>query len=158
MYIANFSFGKYFSGHQGADVCVSSWNRLAPNTMPSLAKAGANYLNSQLIRMEAEINGYTEGIALDTNGYLSEGAGENLFLVHKGTLFTSPFANSILDGITRSSVFTIARDLGITVVEKTLPRDFSIFATKLSSPVLLWRSPTFALLTGSWLATVQWGL
>ena len=73
VYIANFPWGKYVPGNDGADVCISSWNRLAPNTMPSLAKAGANYMNSQLIRMEAEINGYSEGIALDTNGYLSEG-------------------------------------------------------------------------------------
>ena len=81
VYIANFPWGKYVPGTTGADVCVSSWSRLAPNTMPSLAKAGANYMNSQLIRMEAEINGYAEGIALDVNGYLSEGSGEKLFLV-----------------------------------------------------------------------------
>ena len=80
VYIANFPWGKYVPGNEGADVCISSWNRLAPNTMPSLAKAGANYMNSQLIRMEAEINGYAEGIALDVNGYLSEGSGENLFI------------------------------------------------------------------------------
>ena len=87
VYVANFPWGKYFQGeHAGADVCVSSWTRLAPNTMPSLAKAGANYMNSQLIRMEAEANGYSEGIALDVNGYLSEGSGENLFLVRGGTL------------------------------------------------------------------------
>ncbi len=89
VYIANFPWGKYVPGNEGADVCVSSWNRLAPNTMPSLAKAGANYMNSQLIRMEAEINGYAEGIALDTNGYLSEGSGENLFLVRGGVLYTT---------------------------------------------------------------------
>ncbi|SDG05126.1 branched-chain amino acid transaminase [Terriglobus roseus] len=123
IYIANFPWGKYVQGNQGADVCVSSWNRLAPNTMPSLAKAGANYMNSQLIRMEAEINGYVEGIALDRNGYLSEGSGENLFLIREGKLFTSPLANSVLNGITRASVIQIAKDFGIEVVEQALPRE-----------------------------------
>ena len=123
IYIANFPWGKYVHGDAGADVCVSSWSRLAPNTMPSLAKAGANYMNSQLIRMEAEINGYSEGIALDTNGYLSEGSGENLFLVRGGVLYTTPLANSVLNGITRSSVLTIARQLGIEIVEQALPRE-----------------------------------
>jgi branched-chain amino acid aminotransferase len=113
VYIANFPWGKYVPGNDGADVCVSSWNRLAPNTMPSLAKAGANYMNSQLIRMEAEINGYSEGIALDVNGYLSEGSGENLFLVRGGVLYTTPLANSVLNGITRSSILTLAKQLGI---------------------------------------------
>ena len=123
VYIANFPWGKYVHGDAGADVCVSSWSRLAPNTMPSLAKAGANYMNSQLIRMEAEINGYSEGIALDTNGYLSEGSGENLFLVRGGVLYTTPLANSVLNGITRNSVLTIARQLGIEIVEQALPRE-----------------------------------
>jgi branched-chain amino acid aminotransferase len=123
VYIANFPWGKYVPGNDGADVCISSWNRLAPNTMPSLAKAGANYMNSQLIRMEAEINGYSEGIALDVNGYLSEGSGENLFLVRGGVLYTTPLANSVLNGITRSSVLTIAKELGIAVVEQPLPRE-----------------------------------
>jgi branched-chain amino acid aminotransferase len=102
IYIANFPWGKYVHGNEGADVCISSWARLAPNTMPTLAKAGANYMNSQLIRMEAEINGYSEGIGLDTNGYLSEGSGENLFLVRGGVLYTTPLANSVLNGITRN--------------------------------------------------------
>ena len=123
VYIANFPWGAYIPGDDGADVCVSSWNRLAPNTMPSLAKAGANYMNSQLIRMEAEINGYSEGIALEVNGYLSEGSGENLFLVRGGVLYTTPLANSVLNGITRMSVLTIARALDIPVVEQTLPRE-----------------------------------
>jgi len=123
VYIANFPWGKYVPGNDGADVCVSSWSRLAPNTMPSLAKAGANYMNSQLIRMEAEVNGYSEGIALDVNGYLSEGSGENLFLVRGGVLYTAPLANSVLNGITRSSVITLARQLGIEVVEQALPRE-----------------------------------
>ncbi|HEY6374126.1 MAG TPA: branched-chain amino acid transaminase [Edaphobacter sp.] len=123
VYIANFPWGKYVPGNDGADVCVSSWSRLAPNTMPSLAKAGANYMNSQLIRMEAEINGYSEGIALDVNGYLSEGSGENLFIVRGGVLYTTPLANSVLSGITRSSVITLAKQLGIEVVEQALPRE-----------------------------------
>jgi branched-chain amino acid aminotransferase len=128
IYIANFPWGKYVPGNAGADVCVSSWSRLAPNTMPSLAKAGANYMNSQLIRMEAEINGYDEGIALDVNGYLSEGSGENLFLVRGGVLYTTPLANSVLNGITRSSVITIARDFGIPIVEQALPREMLYIA------------------------------
>jgi branched-chain amino acid aminotransferase len=123
VYIANFPWGKYVAGHDGADVCVSSWNRLAPNTMPSLAKAGANYMNSQLIRMEAEVNGYVEGIALDVNGYLSEGSGENLFIVRGGTIYTSPLANSVLNGITRDSILVLARQMGIPVVEQALPRE-----------------------------------
>ncbi len=123
VYIANFPWGKYVPGNDGADVCVSSWSRLAPNTMPSLAKAGANYMNSQLIRMEAEINGYSEGIALDVNGYLSEGSGENLFIVRGGVLYTTPLANSVLNGITRSSVLTLAKQLGIEIVEQALPRE-----------------------------------
>ena len=123
VYIANFPWGKYMPHQGGADVCVSSWNRLAPNTMPSLAKAGANYMNSQLIRMEAEINGYAEGIALDRNGYLSEGSGENLFLIREGKLYTSPLANSVLNGITRASIIQIAREFGIEVVEQAMPRE-----------------------------------
>jgi branched-chain amino acid aminotransferase len=123
VYIANFPWGKYVAGNDGADVCVSSWNRLAPNTMPSLAKAGANYMNSQLIRMEAEVNGYVEGIALDTNGYLSEGSGENLFVIRGGTIYTAPLANSVLNGITRDSILVLARQLGIPVVEQALPRE-----------------------------------
>jgi len=128
VYIVNYPWGKYVSGNDGANVCISSWNRLAPNTMPALAKAGANYMNSQLIRMEAEINGYDEGIALDVNGHLSEGSGENLFLVRNGTLFTTPLANSVLSGITRDSVLTLARHLGIPVVEQSLPRELIYIA------------------------------
>ena len=123
VYVANFPWGKYVQGDAGADVCVSSWNRLAPNTMPSLAKAGANYMNSQLIRMEAEVNGYVEGIALDRNGYLSEGSGENLFLIRNGVLYTSPLANSVLNGITRDSILVLARQMGLPVVEQSLPRE-----------------------------------
>jgi branched-chain amino acid aminotransferase len=123
VYVANFPWGNFLHGNEGANVCVSSWNRLAPNTMPSLAKAGANYMNSQLIRMEAAVNGYDEGIALDVNGYLSEGSGENLFIVRGGTLYTSPLANSVLNGITRDSILVLARQMGIPVVEQALPRE-----------------------------------
>lgn len=128
IYIANFPWGKYVTGDQGADVCISSWNRLAPNTMPGLAKAGANYMNSQLIRMEADVNGYSEGIALDVNGYLAEGSGENLFLVRNGVLYTPPLANSVLSGITRDSVLTLARHIGIPVVEQGIPREMIYIA------------------------------
>jgi len=123
VYIANYPWGKYVPGNAGANVCISSWNRNAPNTTPTLAKAGGNYLNSQLIRMEAEINGYDEGIALDVSGTISEGSGENLFLVRGGTLFTTPLTSAVLNGITRSTIITLAGELGIPVVEQTLPRE-----------------------------------
>jgi branched-chain amino acid aminotransferase len=128
VFIANFPWGKYIAGNDGADVCVSSWHRLAPNTMPALAKAGANYMNSQLIRMEAEANGYSEGIALDVNGLVSEGSGENIFIVRSGVLYTPPLANSALSGITRDSVLTIARSLGMTVIEQPMPREMLYIA------------------------------
>jgi branched-chain amino acid aminotransferase len=128
VFIANFPWGKYVEGHGGADVCISSWNRLAPNTMPALAKAGANYMNSQLIRMEADINGYAEGIALDVNGLVSEGSGENVFLVRNGVLYTPPLSNSALSGITRDSVLTIARHLGLPVIEQSVPRELLYIA------------------------------
>ena len=125
VYIANYPWGKYLGGteDEGVDVCVSSWTRLAPNTMPSMAKAGANYMNSQLIKMEAILNGYVEGIALDAAGYVSEGSGENLFIVRKGKLLTAPLGNSVLPGITRESVLQLARELGIEVVEQMIPRE-----------------------------------
>ncbi|HEV2276022.1 MAG TPA: branched-chain amino acid transaminase [Acidobacteriaceae bacterium] len=128
VYIANFPWGKYVTGEGGADVCISSWNRMAPNTLPALAKAGGNYLNSQLIRMEADVNGYSEGIALDVHGNLSEGSGENLFIVRNGVLFTSPLANSVLSGITRDSILTLARHFGIPVVEQPMPRELLYIA------------------------------
>jgi branched-chain amino acid aminotransferase len=128
VYIANFPWGKYIQGTGGADVCVSSWTRLAPNTMPSLAKAGSNYMNSQLIHMEAKANGYQEGIALDVNGLISEGSGENVFVVRNGVIYTPPLANSALSGITRDSVLTLARHLGMTVVEQALPREILYIA------------------------------
>ncbi len=106
VYLACWEWGKYLGEEalaEGVDVCVSSWNRLAPNTLPSLAKAGANYMNSQLIKMEAVANGYTEGIALDTTGYVSEGSGENIFVVRDGRIHTPPLGASVLPGITRDT-------------------------------------------------------
>ena len=130
VYICNYPWGKYLGvdAEQGVDVCVSSWTRIAPNTLPAMAKSGANYMNSQLIKMEAIVNGYVEGIALDANGYVSEGSGENLFVVRNGTLLTAPLGNSILPGITRDSALQIARHLGIPVVEQGIPREMLYIA------------------------------
>jgi branched-chain amino acid aminotransferase len=119
-------WGAYL-GHDaledGVDVKVSSWTRMAPNTLPAMAKATANYANSQLIKMEAIADGYSEGIALDVNGNLSEGSGQNLLIVRDGAIFTPPLGSSILGGITRDSVMTLARELGYTVTETVLPRE-----------------------------------
>jgi len=125
VFIANYDWGKYLGtdAEQGVDVCVSSWTRIAPNTLPAMAKSGANYMNSQLIKMEAIMNGYVEGIALDTNGYVSEGSGENVFVVRQGALITAPLGNSVLPGITRDSVIKLAQDLGIPVIEQMIPRE-----------------------------------
>jgi branched-chain amino acid aminotransferase len=130
VYIANYPWGKYLGtdAEQGVDVCVSSWTRIAPNTLPAMAKSGANYMNSQLIKMEAIINGYVEGIALDANGYVSEGSGENVFVVRNGTLQTAPLGNSVLPGITRDSAMQIARHLGIPLVEQGIPREMLYIA------------------------------
>lgn len=107
----------------GVDVCVSSWWRMAPNTFPALAKAGANYMNSQLIKMEAILDGYAEGIALNVRGHISEGSGENIFLVQNGAIYTPPLSSSVLPGITRDSVITLSRELGLKIVEETIPRE-----------------------------------
>jgi branched-chain amino acid aminotransferase len=129
VYICNYPWGKYLgTGGEGVDVCVSSWTRIAPNTLPAMSKSGANYMNSQLIKMEAIVNGYVEGIALDTNGYVSEGSGENIFVVRNGTLITAPLGNSVLPGITRDSVMRIARELGIPTVEQCIPRELLYIA------------------------------
>jgi branched-chain amino acid aminotransferase len=113
---------------KGVDVCVSSWNRSAPNTFPAMAKSSANYANSGLIKMEAVLNGYAEGIALDTNGRLSEGSGQNVFLVRDEVLYTPPTAASVLPGITRDSVVTLAQDLGFEVRQVDLPREMLYLA------------------------------
>ena len=116
---------------RGVDVCVSSWSRSAPNTLPALAKSTANYANAGLIKMEAVVNGYSEAIALDPDGTVSEGSGQNLFIVRENTLYTPAVASSILPGITRNSVLTIARDLGFTVIEQTIPREMLYIADEL---------------------------
>ena len=124
--IAAWRWGKYLGPEaleQGVDVCVSSWNRMAPNTFPALAKATGNYMNSILIRQEAATNGYSEGIALDVNGYVSEGSGENIFMVRDNKIYTPPIGTSILHGITRDTIVQIANDLGYEVIEALIPRE-----------------------------------
>jgi branched-chain amino acid aminotransferase len=124
-YIAAWDWGKYLGEEalsNGVDVCVSSWTRITTNSLPAVAKAGANYMNSQLIKMEAILGGFSEGIALDDRGFVSEGSGENLFLVNNGTLITPPLGASILPGITRDSVVQIAKELNIPVQETTVQR------------------------------------
>lgn len=109
---------------QGVDVGVSSWTRMAPNTFPSLAKASANYANSGLIKMQSRVDGYAEGLALDASGLISEGSGQNLFLVRDGVIYTPGLGSSILQGVTRDTVLTLARDLGYEIREQALPREF----------------------------------
>lgn len=112
----------------GVDVKISTWQRMAPNTFPALAKSGANYMNSQLIKMEALLEGYVEGIALNVRGHVSEGSGENIFIVINGEIHTPPLSSSILPGITRDAVICMAKDLGITLIEETLPREILYIA------------------------------
>jgi len=131
VYMACWEWGKYLGEEalaQGVDVCVSSWTRIAPNTLPALAKAGANYMNSQLVRMEAELNGYAEGIALDNHGYVSEGSGENIFVVRDGKVLTPPLGASVLPGITRDAVIQLAQSLDIPLVETIIPREMLYIA------------------------------
>ncbi|NOT32592.1 MAG: branched-chain amino acid transaminase [Candidatus Eisenbacteria bacterium] len=116
---------------KGVAVKVSSWWRIAPNTLPAMAKASANYMNSQLIKMEALTDGYSEGIALDTQGFVSEGSGQNVFLVAGGELITPPLTSSVLAGITRQTVVTLARELGIPVRESVIPREMLYLADEL---------------------------
>lgn len=133
-YIAMWQWGKYLGEEaieNGIDVCVSSWNRITSNSMPAMAKAGANYMNSQLIKMEAKLGGFAEGIALDDRGYVSEGSGENIFLVNSGKLITPPLGASILPGITRDSVVQIAREMGIEVIETSIQRSALYLADEL---------------------------
>jgi len=131
VYMVNYPWGKYL-GHgdvsEGVEACVSSWSRIAPNTMPAMSKSGANYMNSQLIKMEAIVNGYVEGIALDVNGYVSEASGANVFIVRQGKLITPPLGNSVLPGITRDAILTLADDIGVTVVEQMIPREMLYIA------------------------------
>ncbi|MFO7870061.1 MAG: branched-chain amino acid transaminase [Kiritimatiellia bacterium] len=124
--IAVWSWGKYLGDEameNGVSVRISSWRRAAPDTFPSLAKAGGNYLNSQLIKIEAMQDGFDEGIALDQYGFVSEGSGENIFLVRNGVIYTPPSSSSILPGITRHCVFTLARELGIRIRQQVIPRE-----------------------------------
>ena len=124
--VAVWEWGKYLGQEaleKGVSVRVASWNRPAPNTMPSLAKVGANYMNSQLIKMEALADGYVEGIALDSQGYVSEGSGENLFLVKNGQVYTPDTGSSILPGITRHSVIVLTRELGYSMAQRPIPRE-----------------------------------
>ena len=132
--IAVWEWGKYLGAEaleQGIDVCVSSWQRPAPNTFPTMAKAGGNYLNSQLIKTEAIAEGYVEGIALDSFGNVSEGSGENLFLVKDNIVYTPPLYSAILPGVTRSTVKILARELDYEVVEGPFPREMLYIADEL---------------------------
>lgn len=133
-FIIPWTWGAYLGATalaDGVDVCVSSWRRAAPDTFPTMAKAGGNYLNSQLSKMQARLDGYVEGIMLDSFGFVSEGSGENLFLVRDGKVVTSTLGSGILNGITRDSVMRIARDLGFEVVEQTIPREMLYISDEL---------------------------
>jgi len=134
VFIIPWTWGTYLGADalkNGADVCVSSWRRPAPDTFPTMAKAGGNYLNGQLSKMQARIDNYVEGIMLDSSGLVSEGSGENLFVVRDGKLFTSTISSGILNGITRDSVMRIARDMDIEVVETSIPREMLYIADEL---------------------------
>ncbi|MCJ7580013.1 MAG: branched-chain-amino-acid transaminase, partial [Candidatus Aminicenantes bacterium] len=124
-------WGSYLGAEaleKGVDVKISTWQRMSPNTLPALSKAAANYMNSQLIKMEALTEGYVEGIALNTNGNVSEGSGENIFVVMNGIIHTPPLSSSILPGITRDSVIQLAREKGFSVVEEVIPREMLYIA------------------------------
>ena len=132
--IAVWEWGQYLGPEaveKGVSVCTSSWNRMTPNTMPTLAKAGGNYLNSQLVKMEAKLNGYDEGIVLDTAGLVSEGSGENLFVIKNGSIYTPSSSHSILPGITRHSAITLARNLGMRVEQRAITRESLYIADEL---------------------------
>jgi branched-chain amino acid aminotransferase len=129
--VAAWEWGKYLGAEseaEGVDVCVSSWQRVAPNTIPAMAKAAGNYLSSQLISLEAKRLGFAEGIGLAPDGTVSEGAGENLFVIRDGVIHTPGFAHSVLGGITRDSVIKLARDMGLEVRESSVPREMLYIA------------------------------
>lgn len=133
-FIICWKWGRYLGPdalEQGVDATISSWRRAAPGTLPVMAKAGGNYLSSQLSKMEAKQDGYAEGILLDVHGHVAEGSGENLFLVRDGVLYTAPLAASILQGITRDAVLAIAEDLGYEVRETLMPREFLLVADEI---------------------------
>lgn len=132
--VAVWEWGAYLGAdalENGVDVQVANWNRMAPNTFPALAKAGGNYLNASLVKMDAVLKGFDEGIMLNVDGYVSEGSGENLFMVRDGVLYTASAHMSLLPGITRDSIITIARDLGMKVVETQIPRESLYIADEL---------------------------
>lgn len=134
VYLACWPWGAYLGEDaltKGVDVCVSSWNRVAPNTLPSMAKMAGNYLSGMLVKMEALADGYAEAIALDAEGRVSEGSGQNVFVVHRGTLHTAPINGTLLHGITRDTVLTLAQDAGIPVREAPLPRELLYLADEL---------------------------
>jgi branched-chain amino acid aminotransferase len=129
--IAVWEWGAYLGSEaleKGIDVCISTWRRPAPNTFATMAKSSGNYLNSQSIKLEALANGYIEGIALDINGTVSEGSGENIFVIRDNAIYTPPFASSILPGITRDCVITLAKELGYTIIEMAIPREMLYIA------------------------------
>jgi len=131
VYLPCWPWGTYLGAgalENGVDACVSSWNRMAPNTIPAMAKVAGNYLSGQLIKMEALANGFAEGIALSPDGMVSEGSGQNVFVVHRGALYTSTINGTILHGITRDTILTLARDAGIPVREQPLPREMLYMA------------------------------
>lgn len=148
VYLPCWPWGAYLGDHameNGADTCVSSWHRMAPNTTPSMAKVAGNYLGGQLIKMEALANGFDEAIALGPDGMISEGSGQNVFIVHRGTVYTTPLNGTLLPGITRDSILTLARDAGLEVKEMPLQRDFlyaadEVFLTGTASEVTPVRS------------------
>jgi branched-chain amino acid aminotransferase len=148
VYLPCWPWGAYLGEgalENGVDTCVSSWHRMAPNTIPSMAKIAGNYLGGQLIKMEALANGFDEAIALGPDGMISEGSGQNVFVVHKGVLFTTPLNGTLLPGITRESIMTLARDAGLEVREQPLQREIlytadEIFLTGTASEVTPVRS------------------
>jgi len=134
MAIFAFEFGRYLGSEaieQGVDVMVSSWRRMAPDTLAAMSKSGGNYVSSQFITMEAKDLGFAEAVALDANGLVSEGSGENIFVVYRGAVYTPPVGASILMGVTRECILTLARDLSIEVREQTFPREMLYLADEI---------------------------
>ncbi len=134
VYLSCWPWGAYLGDdaiENGVDACISSWNRVAPNTIPAVAKIAGNYLSGQLIKMEALDKGFQEGIALSPGGMVSEGSGQNIFMVHGGVLYTPPIDGTLLTGITRDTVIKLANDAGLTVMEKPIPRDVLYIADEI---------------------------
>jgi branched-chain amino acid aminotransferase len=133
MAIFTLEFGRFLGDavEQGADVMVSSWRRIAPDTLASMSKTGGNYINSQFVSMEAKDYGFAEGIALDVNGFVSEGSGENIFVIRRAVIYTPPVSTSILMGVTRDYMITLAREMGYEVLEQTFPREMLYVADEI---------------------------